>query len=507
MMVWVYDKRPRNGSQFVYFGMLPIDPESEEAKVLIPYTRGVLDALGMKHGPSHGEVILTKDGPCLVEMNCRAHGGDGNWTPLARALCGDKYCQVEGTADCYLDEEGFNKLPDKPPSPLQAHGLDVMLVSYSKGKIKSTPAFDVIKKLPSFVCLSPAVSIGQEAQYTIDLITSPGCITLMHHDAAVLDKDLNFIRHLEDINGLFVYETKGESLARPTAATFGLGTVPEGKKLHKRAMTMDRPGLLRFQSNDRPELRGMMMKRFTTVDASKEVVVIVDPYSTGCLVAKEIMNRGYKIITLWTQGFSEEMKKHVPLSCAGISYFAEVTEAEDHGETVKLLYKAAGQYKIVSCFAGGEAGVDSADILSERLMVRSNGADGVFANRRDKKVQQELVRAAGHRAVRQAGGSKFSEVEEFLRTEEFPVVLKPTDSAGSDGVKLCHNFEEAKAHFDHLLVVEAVNGGYNTEVLCQEFLRGKEYVVDTVSRDGEHKCMQVWVYDKRPANGAGESLH
>ena len=163
--------------------------------------------------------------------------------------------------------------------------MDVLFISYSKGKIKSTPGFDIIKKLPSFVCLSPAVSIGQEAQYTIDLITSPGFCVLMHHDAAVLDKDLNFIGHLEEINGLFVYEKKGESLSRPTAATFGLGTVPKDKKLHKRAMTMDRPGLLRFQSNDRPELRGMMMKRFTTVDASKEVVVIVDPYSTGCLVA------------------------------------------------------------------------------------------------------------------------------------------------------------------------------------------------------------------------------
>ena len=52
MMVWVYDKRPRNGSQFVYFGMLPIDPKSAEAQVLIPYTRGVLDALGMAHGVS-----------------------------------------------------------------------------------------------------------------------------------------------------------------------------------------------------------------------------------------------------------------------------------------------------------------------------------------------------------------------------------------------------------------------------------------------------------------------
>ena len=52
MIVWVYDKRPRNGSQFVYFGMLPVDPESEEANILIPYARGVLDALGMAHGIS-----------------------------------------------------------------------------------------------------------------------------------------------------------------------------------------------------------------------------------------------------------------------------------------------------------------------------------------------------------------------------------------------------------------------------------------------------------------------
>ena len=37
MMVWVYDKRPRNGSQFVYFGMLPVNPRSKEAQVLVPY--------------------------------------------------------------------------------------------------------------------------------------------------------------------------------------------------------------------------------------------------------------------------------------------------------------------------------------------------------------------------------------------------------------------------------------------------------------------------------------
>jgi hypothetical protein len=62
VMVWVYDKRPANGGDFVYFGDIPVDPESSEAKQLIPYTRAILDAIGVKNGPSHGEIILTKDG-------------------------------------------------------------------------------------------------------------------------------------------------------------------------------------------------------------------------------------------------------------------------------------------------------------------------------------------------------------------------------------------------------------------------------------------------------------
>eukprot|EP00571_Detonula_confervacea_P013686 CAMPEP_0172306690 /NCGR_PEP_ID=MMETSP1058-20130122/7705_1 /TAXON_ID=83371 /ORGANISM="Detonula confervacea, Strain CCMP 353" /LENGTH=925 /DNA_ID=CAMNT_0013018657 /DNA_START=324 /DNA_END=3101 /DNA_ORIENTATION=+ len=504
-MVWVYDKRPTNGSEFVYFGLLPVDPMSEEAKMLIPYNFGVLDALGMAHGPSHGEIIITKDGPCLVEMNCRAHGADGNWAPLARALTGG-YCQVDVAAACYLDEEEFNKFPNAPPSPLLAHGQMVYFVSYSQGKVKSTPGYDVVKQLPSFQFLSPSASIGSQVKFTVDLITCPGSCVMMNRDQKVMDKDIEFVRYLEQINGIFVYETKGASLARPTADTFGLGSLPPSGKRggHNRAATVDgsRSNLLRIMSIDRPELRGGLKKKFTTVDASNEVAIVVDPYSTGCLIAKEVQSRGYKVIALWTKGFSEEMKTHVPLSCGTMNYFDEVTEGDDIGETTRELYKAAGKFRIVACLCGGEAGVDAADALSERLMVRTNGTEGAFAFRRDKKVQQELIKAAGIRSIRQAAGKQWSDVESFLKSESFPVVLKPTDSAGTDGVKLCHDLEEAKDHFANLFEAPAVNGGFNTEVLCQEFLRGKEYVVDTASRDGEHKTMAVWCYDKRQANGA-----
>jgi biotin carboxylase len=483
--------------------MKPVDINSPEAKVLIPYVRGVLDAMGIKHGPSHGEVMMTEEGPCLVEMNCRAHGGDGNWRPLCRGLTGG-YSQVEATVDAYLDPKSFAKLPDRPPSPFKASGQEVILVSRSRGKVKSTPGYDVMKALPSFLCLETGIKAGAEVDYTVDLLTGIGSVILMHPDPSVLSRDIDFIRYLEEINGIFVYETKLENLKRPRGEQVVLDTIlshgVDKEKSHRRVFSSEGPSLIRHMSNDRPELRGpRMMKRMTTVDASKEVVVLVDPYSTGCCVAEEITKRGYRVIALWTKGFSAEMKTHVPLSVGRIEYMREVDEADSLEETSGAVYKAAGEYRVVACLAGGEAGVDLADALSEKMGLRTNGTR--IPNKRDKKLQQELIKKQGLRSVRQACGAAFSEVEPFLKKESYPVVLKPVESAGSDGVKLCHNFDEAKEHFEVLMESQMVNGGACPAVLCQEFLRGKEYVVDHVSRDGVHKCVAVWVYDKRPANG------
>ena len=469
------------------------------------------DCLGVKHGPSHGEVMMTEDGPCLVEMNCRAHGGDGNWRPLCKALTGG-YSQVEATADAILEPEKFALIPDKPCSPFKASGLEVILVSFSKGKVQAMPGYEVIKHLPSFLSLETGVKVGTEVDYTIDLNTGIGSAMLMHPDEEVIKKDTEFIRYMEKINGIFTYETKLLNLQRPRGedivlqqlATEGLPPKsPKGgkpPKPHRRVFSSDGPMLFRHMSNDRPELRGPLVKRMTTVDASKEVVVLVDPYSTGCCIAEEILKRGYRVMALWTKGFSAEMKTHVPLSVGEIKYMAEVDEAATLPDTMTAVYKAAGQFRVVACLAGGEAGVDLADALSERMTLRTNGTE--IPNKRDKKLQQELIAAKGLRAVRQAGGAKFEEVEKFLKTESYPVVLKPVESAGSDGVKLCHTFEEAKDHFHVLMDSQMVNGGDCPAVLCQEFLRGKEYVVDHVSRDGVHKVVMIWVYDKRPVNGS-----
>jgi biotin carboxylase len=205
MMLWVYDKRVTNGSAFVYFGCIPVDSESPEAKILISYTKRVLDSLEVKNGPSHNEIMMMNDGPCLVEANVRAHGGDGNWRGLCRALCGG-YSQVESAVDSFLDEKAFLNTPEKPPSPFKAAGQEVILVSFTRGKVKSTPGFDAIMKLASFCYLETGVQPGVEVDYTTDLFTGIGSVILMHKDEEVVRKDVAFIRELEKENKLFELE-------------------------------------------------------------------------------------------------------------------------------------------------------------------------------------------------------------------------------------------------------------------------------------------------------------
>jgi len=166
---------------------------------------------------------MTNDGPCLVEMNCRARGGDAAWLPLARALTGG-YTQVDCTVDSFIEQRQFMITPDTPPSPFKASGEEVILVSHSRGTVKSTPGFDEIQTLASFVYLETGVKPGTQVDYTVDLFTGIGSVILMHPDESVVEKDVARIREMEKENQLFEYET-GKVLLKSASTMFDDGDV------------------------------------------------------------------------------------------------------------------------------------------------------------------------------------------------------------------------------------------------------------------------------------------
>jgi biotin carboxylase len=64
------------------------------------------------------------------------------------------------------------------------------------------------------------------------------------------------------------------------------------------------------------------------------------------------------------------------------------------------------------------------------------------------------------------------------------------------------SLEETEAAFNALIHTPKYGGGELDRVLVQEYLRGPEYAIDTVSGGGHTKILAVWRYQKMPMNDA-----
>ena len=233
-------------------------------------------------------------------------------------------------------------------------------------------------------------------------------------------------------------------------------------------------------------------------------VAIVDPFSTGAMLAAEAFSRGFKVIAVYS-GDLEKLGnlQHLVPEGVNLSFEAIVAFNEDINVVASDLRNV--NTNIVAILPGAETGVELADQLSSHFGLRTNGT-ALSEARRNKYVMGETVRKAGVRAVKQLHASDWDVVAAFLQEwqpDPYRVIVKPMDSAGSDDVTLCRSFDEVKFHFHRILGKVNGLGLVNRSVLVQEFLEGTEYVVDMVSRDGEHKVVAIWEYDRRPANGAG----
>ena len=222
----------------------------------------------------------------------------------------------------------------------------------------------------------------------------------------------------------------------------------------------------------------------------REVVAVVDPYSTGACVAAAAAKRGFKIIHVMSAPDSGTMEEMVPKHLRGLSYIATLraNEALPFAERAKSLAaelrKACGDLKLVAVLPGAEVGVELSEALAAETGLRGN-AVATSRARRDKNEMGEKVQSAGVRAVRQLKTTEWSPVAAWLvadwglppdHTDVTPcaLVVKPIDSAGSDGVTLCETVGAARAAVAKLVGATNALGIKNEAVLVQEWLRGDE---------------------------------
>ncbi|MGW5213784.1 ATP-grasp domain-containing protein [Streptomyces sp. NPDC004051] len=151
------------------------------------------------------------------------------------------------------------------------------------------------------------------------------------------------------------------------------------------------------------------------------------------------------------------------------------------------------------CVVAGQEGpgVNLADALSELLGLPTNGTS-LSSARRDKFEMIEALRCAGVRCTDQFRSSSPEDLVDWAETRgAYPVVVKPLQSAASNGVSVCNSPSEVRKAAEAVLSVPNFFGQPNHQVLIQSYLAGEEYKVDMVSYEGRRYTCGVWRYGKR----------
>ena len=162
----------------------------------------------------------------------------------------------------------------------------------------------------------------------------------------------------------------------------------------------------------------------------------------------------------------------------------------------------------IAVIAGSEVGVPSADWVGEALGLPSNPS-ATSLNRRDKFLMAQALEEAGVEGIHTTKVKTIQECEAILdRRNTYPVVLKPLAGAATQGVHFCPDKADALEKFQKIREgLDLFGADANEGVLVQEFVRGTEYIVNTVSHNGRHVITDVWEYSKIPIGSMGNAYN
>lgn len=214
--VWQYEKRVIPNGPPLYSGIKLLCTLDDAPEGLIDYTLQVLDVLGVRFGPAHTEIMVTEDGPVLIESGARPMGGD---SVLAQSLQAEALGQTQlgVTLEALLAPDKFENRLDVPYAASK-FVMCKFFISDREGDIEAVPAVNLLMHLKTFYCadFSEVVQNSRMIQ-TVDLMTCCGSLSLCGEDEAMVlhDYELACLMEKEMPNQLFTL--RGSEEFRPDA--------------------------------------------------------------------------------------------------------------------------------------------------------------------------------------------------------------------------------------------------------------------------------------------------
>ncbi|WP_175407870.1 ATP-grasp domain-containing protein [Streptomyces sp. TRM64462] len=190
--VWKAQHLKVNGVRDLLGGSQLMTRRGPEQDQLVPYAFSVLDALGIRNGPAHTELKLTPQGPRLVETGARVCGA--MLPVLTGAAIGES--QLEWTVRAYTDPEAFEALRHTDYE-IARHAVCVNMISPDGGKLTGYPRMDELRALESFHDVLVKVAPGDEIHRTVNDLTYPLLVHLLHEVEGVVAHDYMTARYLD----------------------------------------------------------------------------------------------------------------------------------------------------------------------------------------------------------------------------------------------------------------------------------------------------------------------
>jgi len=164
-----------------------IEPDHPQVSAVWPYARQVLDAVGIRNGCCHTEVILTGDGPRLLEVGARPAGGGHQM--ITKMATGTNH--IERTVAHRVRGEF------RPGYELVQYVASVVISAPEAGTWCNAELFADVDSLATFRMKHFYFGTGDTVPAPGGLSTMLGWVVLVTRDKAALDADYHRIKELE----------------------------------------------------------------------------------------------------------------------------------------------------------------------------------------------------------------------------------------------------------------------------------------------------------------------
>ncbi len=193
--IFRYFKKRTSAGAMIYQGYETINELGMKENELVDYAFKAVQAIGITDGPVHGEYMIDKDGPVLIEANCRVLGGSAPSDFLDKVF---GYHETDIILDSMLNKEFHKEFRNRPYKPIRK-GYSKDFSSETDQHISSSGIIPILMGMKSFHS-GWVTNAGQTdtIHETVDLETETGCIYLVHDDDKVTKKDFEFLMHIEE---------------------------------------------------------------------------------------------------------------------------------------------------------------------------------------------------------------------------------------------------------------------------------------------------------------------